>query len=201
MSDYLEDQVKIPSELNQFLRQETYSLLIKGDAGTGKTTLALSILRVLNINKNCLYLSTRVSPNQLFQYYPWIEKFFIQSKKTEITETYETQTSFPVFVDARLDEPSSLFERITNELMDVRMPTIIIDTWDAVGFLMDKEALLNNVKVLQTWRERSGAKLIFVSESSEDKTFDFLVDGIVELKEKNYNERRVREIFLSKLRG
>src|SRR5438105_5883021 len=161
----------------------------------------MSILRVLNINKNCLYLSTRVSPNQLFQYYPWIEKFFIQSKKTEITETYETQTSFPVFVDARLDEPSSLFERITNELMDVRMPTIIIDTWDAVGFLMDKEALLNNVKVLQTWRERSGAKLIFVSESSEDKTFDFLVDGIVELKEKNYNERRVREIFLSKLRG
>jgi len=202
MSDYIrEAQVKIPSELNQFLRQETYSLLIKGYTGTGKTTLALSILKVLNINKNCLYLSTRVSPNQLFQYYPWIEKFFIQPKKTELTETYETQTNYPIFVDARLDEPSSLFERITNQLMDVRMPTIIIDTWDAVGFLMDKEALLNNVKVLQTWRERSGAKLIFVVESPEDKTFDFLVDGIVELKEKHYNERRVREIFLSKLRG
>jgi KaiC/GvpD/RAD55 family RecA-like ATPase len=192
---------KIPNELIQFLRQKTYSLLIKGHTGTGKTTLALSILRHLNINKNCLYISTRVSPGQLFQYYPWIDSFFIQPKKTELTETSEVQTNYPVFVDARLDEPNSLFERITNELMDVQAPTIIIDTWDAVGFLMDKEALLNNVKVLQTWMERAGAKLIFVIESPEDKTLDFLVDGIVELREKHYNERRVREIFLSKLRG
>jgi KaiC/GvpD/RAD55 family RecA-like ATPase len=202
MSDDIKGgKVKIPNELIQFLRQKTYSLLIKGHTGTGKTTLALSILRHLNITKNCLYISTRISPGQLFQYHPWIESFFEQAKKTELIETSELQTSHPVFVDARLDEPNSLFERITNELMDVQAPTIIIDTWDAVGFLMDKEALLNNVKVLQTWSERAGAKLIFVIESPEDKTLDFLVDGIVELREKHYNERRMREIFLSKLRG
>ncbi len=194
-------QVKIPRELFQFLRQETYSLLIKGHTGTGKTTLALSILKELNLHKNCLYLSTRISPDQLFQYHPWIENFFDRSKAAESSDSIENKTNHDVFVDARLDEPVSLFERITNELMDVKAPTIIIDTWDAIGFLMDREALMNNAKVLQSWRERAGARLIFVTETPEDNAFDFLVDGIVELRQRHYNERRIREIFLSKLRG
>ena len=73
----LEDgPAKIPRELIQFLNQNTYSLLIKGHAGTGKTTLALTILRELDVKTNCLYISTRISPEQLFQYYSWLEKFF-----------------------------------------------------------------------------------------------------------------------------
>jgi KaiC/GvpD/RAD55 family RecA-like ATPase len=197
----LQDQVKIPRELAQFLKQGTYSLIIKGNTGTGKTTLALSILREFGANKNCLYISTRISPDQLFQYYPWVAKFFNQTKNTEPTESSDATVDNSMFVDARLDESGPLFERITNELMDVRAPTIIIDTWDAVGFLMDKETLMNNLRVLQTWRERAGARMIFVTENSEDKVFDFLVDGIVELRQRQDNERTVREIFLSKLRG
>ncbi len=191
----------IPDELLQFVKQDTYSLLIKGSAGTGKTTLALTILRALNIKKNCLYISTRISPEHLFQYYPWIQMFFNQSKKTELGEGSERGTDLPIFVDARLDEPGSLFERITNELMDVKSPTIIIDSWDAIGFFMDREALMNNARVLQTWRERAGAKIIFVEETPEVNTFDFLSDGIVELRQKYYNDRKVREILFSKLRG
>lgn len=191
----------IPTELIDFLKRETYSLLLKGNAGTGKTTLALTILRTLNIDKNCLYISTRVSPDQLFKYYPWLGSFFGKSVKAELEETSEFETDAPVFVDARLDEPGSLFERITNQLMDVRAPVIIIDSWDAIGYFMDKEALMNNARVLQTWRERSGAKIIFVAEEQKDATLDFLVDGIVELQQRYYDNRIVREIFLSKLRG
>ncbi len=192
---------RIPEELVNFLKQETYSLIIKGYAGTGKTTLALTILHELQIKTNCLYISTRISPEQLFQYYPWLGRSFIDSRKTKLTDTAHIEDGSLVFVDARLDEPGSLFERITNELMDVKAPTIIIDTWDAIGFFMDKEALMNNARVLQTWRERAGAKLIFVTESPEDHTFDFLADGVVELKQGYHNNRKVREIFLSKLRG
>lgn len=192
---------RIPDELVNFLKQETYSLIIKGYAGTGKTTLALTILHELQIKTNCLYISTRISPEQLFQYYPWLGKSFTDSRKTKLTDAAHVEDGSLVFVDARLDEPGSLFERITNELMDVKAPTIIIDTWDAIGFLMDKEALMNNARVLQTWRERAGAKLIFVTETPEDRTFDFLADGVIELKQGYYNNRKIREIFLSKLRG
>ncbi|HKU33423.1 MAG TPA: ATPase domain-containing protein [Candidatus Nitrosotalea sp.] len=200
-SQPLYSEVKIPKELSQFLKRETYSLLIKGHTGTGKTTLALSILKELNINKNCLYISTRISPEQLYQNYPWVESFFVQTKKVELQETSDIEKKHRVFVDARLDESGSLFELITNELMDVKAPTIVIDTWDAIGSLMDREALVNNAKVLQTWTERAHAKLIFVREDPEDNTFDFLVDGIVELKKRHHNERLVREISLLKLRG
>lgn len=191
----------IPDDLVNFLRQDTYSLIIKGFAGTGKTTLALTILHEMQIKTNCLYISTRISPDQLFQYYPWLEESFGSSRKTKLTESTDSTDSSLTFVDARLDEPGSLFERITNELMDVKAPTIIIDTWDAIGFFMDKEALMNNARVLQTWRERAGAKLIFVTESPDDTTFDFLADGVIELKQRYHNNRKVREIFLSKLRG
>lgn len=190
----------IPEDLLHFIRRDTYSLLVKGFAGTGKTTLALTILNVLGIKNNFFYISTRISPKQLFQYYPWLKDFIEQSKPqgTSLARDHEVMSSFE---DARLDEPESLFERITNQLMDIKSPIIIIDSWDAIASFMDREARLNNERVLQTWRERAGAKLIFISEQPADTTLDFLVDGIVELKQSYYNSVKMRQIFLQKLRG
>lgn len=190
----------IPEDLLQFIRRDTYSLLVKGIAGTGKTTLALTILNVLGIKNNFFYISTRISPKQIFQYYPWLKVFMEQSRPqgTSLSRDHEAMSSFE---DARLDEPESLFERITNQLMDIKSPIIIIDSWDAIASFMDREARLNNERVLQTWRERAGAKLIFISEQPADTTLDFLVDGIVELKQSYYNNVKMRQIFLQKLRG
>lgn len=191
---------QIPEDLLQFIRRETYSLLVKGFAGTGKTTLALTILNVLGIKNNFFYISTRLSPKQLFQYYPWLEDF-LQQSTTSGTNMARDREMISMFEDARLDEPESLFERITNQLMDIKSPIIIIDSWDAIASFMDREARLNNERVLQTWRERAGAKLIFISEQPADTTLDFLVDGIVELRQSYYNNVKMRQIFLQKLRG
>ena len=84
--------------------------------------------------------------------------------------------------------------------MDASSPLIVIDTWDAVGDFMDKEALMTNAKILQIWRQRARAKLIFVLENVEDIIFDNLVDGVVELEEDYVNSRRIRRIRLTKLR-
>jgi KaiC/GvpD/RAD55 family RecA-like ATPase len=192
-------QIHMPDELLRFIQRDTYSLLIKGFAGTGKTTLALTILRALESNNNFFYISTRISPKQLFQYYPWLDRFIEQPKDTDGGLSEHGPMS--AFEDARLDEPESLFERITNQLMDIKSPIIIIDSWDAIASFMDKEARLNNERVLQTWRERAGAKLIFISEHPADTTLDFLVDGIVELKQSYYDSVKVREVFMVKLRG
>ena len=193
----------IPSELLQFVRRDTYSLLVKGYAGTGKTTLSLTILRTLKIKNNFFYISTRLSPKQLFIYYPWLGKYVDITANQDENPTSSQHMGYNIssFEDARLDEPESLFERITNQLMDVKAPIIIIDSWDAVASFMDKEARLNNERVLQTWRERAGAKLIFISENPNDTTLDFLVDGIVELDQKVHDGMRLREISLTKLRG
>ena len=54
---------------------------------------------------------------------------------------------------------------------------------------------------MQTWRERAGAKLIFVNEDTTDSTLDFVVDGAVKLDQISYEDTRLREISLLKLRG
>jgi archaellum biogenesis ATPase FlaH len=193
---------KIPNELLQFLNNETYSLLIKGDSGVGKTALCLTILKALNIKSNFFYISTRISPNKLFFYFKWINKYLKIKYSNNYNKPSKDINSFePFFEDARLDEPESLFERITNQLMDVRSPLIIVDSWDGIASFMDHESRLNNERVLQTWLERAGGRLILVSEGNEITPLDYLVDGIVTLKYTTINNLNIREMNLTKLGG
>jgi hypothetical protein len=135
-------------------------------------------------------------------YYHWLSKFL---KGTETNKNYsnedEGENEYPCFEDARLDEPESLFERITNQLMDVKTPIIIVDSWDSVASLMDSEARLNNERVLQTWRERAGAKLIFTTEGEYESSLQYLVDGVVNLSYFYHDNVQIRELRLIKLRG
>jgi KaiC/GvpD/RAD55 family RecA-like ATPase len=181
----------LPWELLKFVKNESYSLLIKGKPGTGKTTFALTLLDNLNDDSNYFYISTRLSLKQLLFYYPWVEKFF---SKDENKSGYR-------FEDARLDEPESLFERITNQLMDVKSPVIIIDTWDTIASFMDRESRLNNERVLQIWRERAGAKLIFLTETFDLGILDSIVDGVITLDNSIFESSNNRQLTINKLRG
>src|SRR6187551_820970 len=181
----------LPWELLKFVKNESYSLLIKGKPGTGKTTFALTLLDNLNDDSNYFYISTRLSLKQLLFYYPWVEKFF---SKDENKSGYR-------FEDARLDEPESLFERITNQLMDVKSPVIIIDTWDTIASFMDRESRLNNERVLQIWRERAGAKLIFLSETFDLGILDSIVDGVITMNNNISESTNNRQMTINKLRG
>src|ERR687884_1532301 len=102
-----EKPIHIPHELMQFVQRNTYSLLIKGYAGTGKTTLSLTILRTLKIKSNFFYISTRISPKQLFLYYPWLGRFIGSSKASQTDDVPGQGYSLSIFEDARLDEPES----------------------------------------------------------------------------------------------
>jgi KaiC/GvpD/RAD55 family RecA-like ATPase len=188
-----------PSELKEFMNNDTYSLLVKGPSGSGKTTFSLTILHLLKAKNNFFYISTRASPKQIFEQYPWLRKF-VKEPSRDI-DSPDVGQNLSAFEDARLDEPESLFERVTNQLMDVKNPVIIIDSWDSVASLMDREARLNNERVLQTWRERAKAKLIFTTEESVESSLENIVDGVVELNYELIDGLRTRSLFLKKLRG
>ncbi len=189
----------LPPELWEFLSRDTYSLLIKGDSGTGKTILALSILKALQPIENLLYLSTRTSPLQLVENYPWVEEIFGNAgtldRGNKEAEGWET------LVDSRLDEPNVVFERITNVLMDKQAPTVVIDSWESLSDTLGSEALRANIKVLQTWRERAGARFLFLGEDPTNSAIDFMVEGVVILKDIISRGKRLREILISKLHG
>ncbi len=51
-----------------------HSLLVKGEAGTGKTTMALQIIEALSDQQPEYYLSSRVSDIALYHQFPWLKE-------------------------------------------------------------------------------------------------------------------------------
>ncbi len=173
--------------------------MIKGGAGTGKTTLSLGLIGVLAASRNFLYLSTRESPSLFLRDHPWLGKTQERARKGAARNPEEQVLAG--FIDARLDEPTQLFERVTSQLMDATSPLIIIDTLDAMHDYMGSKVLKTNVKVLQTWCERAGARVVVTIEDPESTILDSLMDGIVVLRQKILENRRLRQIELVKLLG
>ncbi|MBA3046403.1 MAG: hypothetical protein KKH41_01530 [Candidatus Thermoplasmatota archaeon] len=69
------NHISIPGEIRAFFEKSGgRSLLIKGSAGSGKTTLALQLLEDLADPQKSFYLSSRVSDQALFRQFPWLEK-------------------------------------------------------------------------------------------------------------------------------
>ncbi|HUL39563.1 MAG TPA: gas vesicle protein GvpD P-loop domain-containing protein, partial [Methanomassiliicoccales archaeon] len=63
----------LPAELRSFLLvRGGRSLIIRGNAGTGKTTLALQLVEELAEIENSFYFSTRVSDSVLLGQFPWL---------------------------------------------------------------------------------------------------------------------------------
>ena len=169
---------RFPAELEQFLSRQTYSLLIKGHSGSGKTILALTILGGLKKSENILYISTRNSPIQLVKDYPWTKKLFgAASTSVGRGDAAGHGQGWESLIDARLDEPGIVFERITNILMDKHAPTVVLDSWESLDDAADKESLRTNIRVLQTWRERAGARFIFVGMDATSTAIDAVVEG------------------------
>ncbi|MGQ9582639.1 MAG: gas vesicle protein GvpD P-loop domain-containing protein [Thermoplasmatota archaeon] len=76
--------LSIPRELAEFFsRPGGKSLIIKGLAGTGKTTLALQILEEIADPETSFYLSTRVSDASLYIQFPWLRE---KDMKTRIVD-------------------------------------------------------------------------------------------------------------------
>ncbi len=64
---------EFPKEIIRFLSSPGgHSLILRGMAGTGKTTLALQLIEELAAVQQSYYMSTRVSDQSLFNQFPWL---------------------------------------------------------------------------------------------------------------------------------
>lgn len=65
----------IPPDILAFFRGKGgHSLIVKGAAGTGKTTLALQLIEELDEIPGSYYLSLRVSDESLYHQFPWLRE-------------------------------------------------------------------------------------------------------------------------------
>lgn len=193
----------VPEELLGALSEGGFSLLIKGLAGTGKTTLALELVKKLGKNKTSYYVSTRVSSKKLFKQFPWIkdnipEENILDARKTQIPVMAPDYVFFEY-----TDEPDflrALYARI--ESSKTRPVTVIIDSLDALKANLDIP--LENLRIekaLLEIGESTNSSIIFIAERSGEMPLDYLVDGIVTLTREIIQGRLTRKIIFEKIRG
>ncbi|MGQ9722361.1 MAG: RAD55 family ATPase [Candidatus Jordarchaeum sp.] len=197
MSDYS----YLPEELIWALSVDGYSLHIKGAAGTGKTTLALELVKAFSDRKSS-YLSTRLTSEKLYYLYPWIEKDIplgniIDAKKPIARDSSDLDTKFLEYIDK-----SDYLKAIYSKIRENRKSIVIIDNLDALKNSLGLPT--NDLSLESTLLDiggKKGANIVFVSETDSESALDFLVDGIVTLRKQLNDGRVLREIIIEKMRG
>jgi len=75
------DRGNVPREICEFFgKPGSRSLIIKGGAGSGKTTLALQLMEEVAPPDRSFYLSTRVSDASLYIQFPWLREKDMRSR-------------------------------------------------------------------------------------------------------------------------
>jgi KaiC/GvpD/RAD55 family RecA-like ATPase len=182
--DLVETRIASVLGLKQFMQGPIRTLLIKGLAGTGKTTVALEILKAAG-KGNGAYVSSRV-PKELLETHIPAMKGTLRNQE---------------FLDIRLEDASSVLDLVMRLTEPKKYRTIVFDSWDGLAKELDQIERLRAEKTLIALAHNSGAQLVFVSEEPGSTTIDYLVDGILELVIAEEQDRTVREFIIHKLRG
>ncbi|MHA1793304.1 MAG: RAD55 family ATPase [Promethearchaeota archaeon] len=214
------DDSIVPPELQKILKFEKgYSLLIKGESGAGKSTLAVELLNRAEKGTKLL-LSTRITPEQFFDFFPWIST---NSKETiEIKDATQTGIS----LNNPLNMKGSVAIKLTGipDLLRVvidqavqnenKKSFVVIDSWDALQLLFEHKQAVN-LKINPNLNESSNfmynafmglvrnykINLILVAENIS--SMEYLVDGIIELRREILPDinKTLRLIEIKKSRG
>ena len=207
-------KLRIPAEVHHFFTAPGgHSLIIRGNAGAGKTTFALQVIEDLAATERGYYFSTRVSDHALLNHFPWLEQKLVGGAIKSGNNGNRSGLSRLKGLGAQPSNPQKKVMTISigkdlGDLEDLYKLVegsegrllVVIDSIDA---LADRYGLTyaNLISALQKdLVEGKGANLLYVLENS-DQGLDYLGDGVVIVSRSEFNRRRVREIDLLKMRG
>ncbi|MDG6908459.1 MAG: hypothetical protein JRN20_22035 [Nitrososphaerota archaeon] len=169
------------------------SVLIRGDPGTGKTSLVLQLLDYHSKNGfKSVYMSTRLSAKTLKSHQPWVE--VVQGKYGTVPRLDEQQIGFQ---DSRRMDGVRAIAGLRQYLEQVTNPFVVLDSWEGLFF----ESHTLGVEEISKLVEDYEARFVVVTERREQTDLDYLLDGVVVLRRKFHDGRTIREIELKKLRG
>ena len=176
-----------------FFRWHPTSLLVRGEPGAGKTTLALELLNYSKHVYRGYYISTRVSYNKLLEQFPWTRELLTED--SVLSPFKSSYKEIPV-MDVRLGTISSIVELVMKAVMKKRA-FIILDSWDALAKEADMKERLKIEKTMVSLADANDSFLVFISEEPELSTVAYLVDGVITVEHNN----DLRSLRLDKMRG
>ena len=199
------DEIKrIPEELTNALKRDGYSLIIKGLAGTGKTTLALELISSLEQeNMTGIYFTARVAPAQLISHYPWALKVIPKERFIDARGSLMVKEVPYATVIKYSDVPDflkNLFYMI--DIAPKKPVTVVIDSLEELkANLSFPEENFSIERRLLELSYQNAANIIFITEHQDVGKLDYLVDGIIKLERIIENGRVFRYFVIEKLRG
>ncbi len=197
----------IPKELVEAINKPYgYSILVKGIAGSGKTTL---VLELLSRSENPLYFSTRVSPLSLKHQFPWIKDAIKPENMFDITQlayiSTDTETYFESII--RFKDLPEFLQVIYHRTKNLEHPFVVIDAWSTLLKYSQSSSIIEGKieSFLSEMVRQKKIKLFLVTETESETYLDYIVDGIITLKRIGFGKRarkkRIREMHIEKLRG
>ncbi len=211
----------LPKEIVEFMKRNgTKSLIVKGEPGSGKTTLSLELLNHFRDSMAILYVSSRVPDHVLVEQFPWISemmnlKFERKERKIKRDKLRRLEglienglveekvvlkgDELTIEVGEMLPELERIYDFV--EAQKDKTPLICVDSLDGVaekyGIPMEKI-----ITTLQTDIVENGVgNIVFVQEASSVKNVDYLVDGVILLKHDPSQGFWKRIMYILKLRG
>jgi KaiC/GvpD/RAD55 family RecA-like ATPase len=197
-SNQVEEQVAPSLEiastyLLDFFSSGGRSVLVRGDPGTGKTSLVLQLLDFHSKNGfKSVYMSTRLSAKTLKSHQPWVD--VVQGKYGTVPRLEDDQIGFQ---DSRRMDGVRAISGLRQYLEQVNNPFVVLDSWEGLFF----ESHMLGVEEISKLVEDYDARFVVVTERREQTDLDYLLDGVVVLRRKFLRGLMVREIELKKLRG
>jgi len=219
--------LRIPQEVYTFFTNPGgHSLILRGNAGAGKTTFALQTIEDLSaIEKSCYY-PTRVSDASLFSQFPWLSGKLDQllvldrgnpKKSNSLGQVIELHREalgtlkgispshsvaakghMQVSIGKDLGEIETIYDVIEERLPERTL--LVIDSLDALAERNNMSCVKLLTAIQKDIVEGYHSNVLFVLESPEQQ-LDYLGDGVIKISLGEYQRRRTREIEILKLRG
>ncbi|MFX1563166.1 MAG: ATPase domain-containing protein [Promethearchaeota archaeon] len=203
-----------PKEVKEFFdREQGQIIIVKGKSGTGKTTLALSLLAELVKqnpmkfkSENFIYLSSSVSTASLRSQFPWLFDFVPETNILDATPSLDILSESSL--ESNNMSPSRIvysdeltfISALNDRLQTIQSSVCIIDSFDSVveAAHADSRRLAS---ALTNLGRTNKAKIILITEGDVESPLDHIVDGIVCLTKTTEDGKIWRTIRTDKLRG
>ncbi len=181
----------LPLELQRFYQRGVpQSLLIKGESGTGKTTLALEILDRLSAEGVTIGIFTRMDREDIINNLSCVSGMAEDGRLVIFDK------------NDRIADPN-LFEKELEKLEGKsHHVALLFDTVDAVLEKFEKiDSAQRKIRALLKTLKGNRTHVIFVQEDATATDMDYTVDAIVTLSRGLVQDKRMRRINIDKLRG